>query len=367
MVAAAERNRLLQELAAFCEAHPIDEKILLVPSFAVGTQILDALARSGCAHLNLRPATIRSLALGLVGPELAKEGIRLLSRAQALALVEEASNEALASGSYFHDLRMRPGLHRALLMTLSELEHARVPIDRLPPEAFEDRRKAAELSSVRRSLNASLERNFFATPDDVLARALARARKGGAGFQGVRFLRPEDLELSAAEEELVSHLAGARLTRLAVDVADFAFASRTRILPATGEENEVRALLRRIVSNGIPFDHGEISSSEATTYDPLLFELFEEHGVPATFQDGLPASSSRPGRGALSFLEWISDGFSARVLATALGDGLIELSTVRPAGSRAGSWRLARLLLRARVFRGRGRYLPRLAALRSRS
>ena len=366
MGAAVERNRLLQELAAFCEAHPIDEKILLVPSFAVGTQILDALARSGCAHLNLRPATIRSLALGLVGPDLAKEGIRLLSRAQALALVEEASNEALASGSYFHDLRTRPGLHRALLMTLSELEHARVPIDRLPPEAFEDRRKAAELSSVRRSLKASLERNLFATPDDVLARALERARKGTEGFHGARFLRPEDLELSTAEEELVSHLAGARLTRLAVDVADFSFASRTRILTATGEENEVRALLRRIVANGIPFDHVEVSSSEATTYDPLLFELFEEHGVPATFQDGLPASSSRPGRGALSFLEWISDGFSARVLATALADGLIELSTVRPVGSRAGSGRLARLLLRARVFRGRGRYLSRLAALRSR-
>ena len=215
-------------------------------------------------------------------------------------------------------------------MTLSELEHARVPIDRLPPEAFEDRRKAAELSSVRRSLRASLERNPFATPDDVLARALESARRGTDGFQGVRFLHPEDLELSTAEEELVSHLAGARLTRLAVDAADFAFASRTRILPATGEENEVRALLRRIVADGIPFDHVEISSSEATTYDPLLFELFEEHGVPATFQDGLPASSSRPGRGALSFLEWISDGFSARVLATALADGLIELSTVRP-------------------------------------
>ncbi len=366
MGAAVERNRLLQELAAFCGAHPIDEKILLVPSFAIGTQILDALARSGSAHLNLRPATIRSLALGLAGPELAKEGIRLLSRAQALALVEEASNEALASGSYFHDLRMRPGLHRALLMTLSELEHARIPIDRLPPEAFEDRRKAAELSSVRRSLRASLERNRFATPDDVLARALANARGRKDGFEGVRFLRPDDLEISIAEEELVSHLAGARLTRLPVDVGDFAFASRTRILPATGEENEVRALLRLIVSNGIPFDHVEISSSEATTYDPLLFELFEEHGVPATFLDGLPASSSRPGRGALSFLDWISDGFSARVLATALADGLIELSTVRPAGSRAGSGRLARLLLRARVFRGRGRYLPRLAALRSR-
>ena len=63
MGAVVERNRLLQELAAFCEAHPIDEKILLVPSFAVGTQILDALARSGCAHLNLRPATPFSLAL----------------------------------------------------------------------------------------------------------------------------------------------------------------------------------------------------------------------------------------------------------------------------------------------------------------
>ena len=366
MGAAVERNRLLQELAAFCEAHPIDEKILLVPSFAVGTQVLDALARSGCAHLNLRPATLRSLALGLVGPELAQAGTRLLSRAQALALVEEASDEALASGSYFRDLRTRPGLHRALHVTLGELERAGLPIDRLPPEAFEDRRKAAELASVRRSLRALLERNAFATPDDVLARASTRARKGAHAFGTVLFLRPEDLELATIEEDLVSHLAGARLTRLAVDAAGFAFASRAGILPATGEENEVRALLRRIVAEEIPFDHVEITSSEATTYDPLLFELFEEHGVPATFQDGLPASSSRPGRGALAFLEWFSEGFPARVLATALADGLIELSSVRPSGARAGSGRLARLLLRARVFRGRGRYLSRLGALRSR-
>jgi RecB family exonuclease len=364
--ATVERNRLLQELAAFCDAHPIDEKILLVPSFPVGTQILDALARSGCAHLNFRPETVRSLALELVGPELAKEGIRLASRAQALALVEEASDDAFASGSYFHDLRARPGLNRALLATLSELERAGAPVDRLPPEAFEDPRKAEELARVRSALRASLQRNAFATPDDVLARAVSHARNGRHPFGSALLLRPEDLELSPAEGELVTHLAGGRAIRLAVDPPDFSFASRAKILAATGEENEVRAALRRILSTGIPFDQVEITATDAATYGPLLFELFEEHGVPATFQDGLPASSARPGRAALAFLEWISDGFPARVLATALSDGLIEVSSVRPAGSGAGSGRLAGLLLRARVFRGRGRYLRRLAALRSR-
>jgi hypothetical protein len=364
--ATVERNRLLQELATLCEAHPIDEKILLVPSFPIGTQILDALARSGCAHLNLRPETVRSLALELVGPELAKEGIRLASRAQALALVEEASDEAFASGSYFHDLRARPGLHRALLATLSELERAGAPVDRLPPDAFEDPRKAEELARVRSALRASLKRNAFATPDDVLARAVVQARNGRHPFASALIFRPEDLELSPAEDELIAHLAGGRAIRLAVDPPDFSFASRAAILAATGEENEVRAALRRILSTGIPFDQVEITATDAVTYGPLLYELLEEHAVPATFQDGLPASSARPGRAALGFLEWISNDFPARALATALSDGLLELSSVRPAGSHAGSRRLADLLLRARIFRGRGRYLPRLEALRSR-
>ena len=105
MGAAIERNRLLQELAAFCEAHPVDEKILLVPSFAVGTQILDALARSGCAHLNLRPATLFSLAHRVAGPALAAEGRVTLSRAQLLALVEDACDQVLRPDSYFGALR----------------------------------------------------------------------------------------------------------------------------------------------------------------------------------------------------------------------------------------------------------------------
>ena len=84
MAHAVERNRLLSELAAVCAEHPLDEKILLVPSFPVGQQILDSLARSGCAFLNLRPATIFSLAMGVAGPALAAEGRRLLSRAQLL-------------------------------------------------------------------------------------------------------------------------------------------------------------------------------------------------------------------------------------------------------------------------------------------
>src|SRR5664279_3736355 len=125
MASAVERNRLLQELAAFCEAHPVDEKILLVPSFPAGTQILDALARSRCAHLNLRPATVFSLAHGIAGPSLAAEGKRLLSRAQLLAVVEGACDEVLGPDSYFGALRRSVGLHRALHRTLDELRRAR--------------------------------------------------------------------------------------------------------------------------------------------------------------------------------------------------------------------------------------------------
>jgi hypothetical protein len=142
-----ERNRLLQELAAFCEAHPVDEKVLLVPSFQTGTQVLDALARSGCAHLNLRPATVFSLAQRVAGPALAAEGYSTLSRAQLLALVEDACDDALEPDSYFGALRERPGLHRALQATLNEIRRAGLTPEQLPPDAFEDPRKARARTS----------------------------------------------------------------------------------------------------------------------------------------------------------------------------------------------------------------------------
>src|SRR5215471_1411916 len=80
---------LIAALARACARSPLAEKVLIAPSLFVGHTIVERLAREGHAWTNLRVDTVRTVALQLVGAELARDGLRLLSRAQALALVEQ--------------------------------------------------------------------------------------------------------------------------------------------------------------------------------------------------------------------------------------------------------------------------------------
>src|SRR2546422_5746017 len=68
------RPKFLESLAAVCREFPLDEKVLVAPSYLVGHQIVEALARSGTAWAHLRIESVRGLAHGIVGPEIADEG-----------------------------------------------------------------------------------------------------------------------------------------------------------------------------------------------------------------------------------------------------------------------------------------------------
>ncbi len=365
-----ERNRLLSELADFCAGHPVDEKILLVPSFQTGTQILDALARSGIAHLNLRPATVFSLAHGVAGPALAASGRVTLSRAQLLALVEDACDQVLKPDSYFGALRERPGLHRALQSTLNEIRRAGLTPEDLPSEALEDPRKAREMKAIGRSYRDALETGKFADPLDVLA-AATRMLGEDESLKlepGVHVLRPEGLELSTLEAAFLAALLPRPPTTVPVDDPGGFLPSRDRVslACASGEENEVRAVFRRVVDEKIPLDDVEVAITDDAAYRPLVYELAEQAGFPCTFADGIPATFSRPAQGILDVLDWIAGGYEERALARLFGAGRANLAAAHPRGGFVGPVRAARAFRRAGIVRGRERTRTRLALDRAR-
>ncbi|MBN2033990.1 MAG: hypothetical protein JW836_11990 [Deltaproteobacteria bacterium] len=74
-------NKVIRELADICKEHRFDEKLLFVPSYSIGHQIGESLTRSGHPWVNLRPTTVSGFAQRLVGPNLAKDGIRLIDAA----------------------------------------------------------------------------------------------------------------------------------------------------------------------------------------------------------------------------------------------------------------------------------------------
>ncbi|HSP95036.1 MAG TPA: PD-(D/E)XK nuclease family protein [Thermoanaerobaculia bacterium] len=357
--------RHVEELAKVCRERPLEEKVLVAPSLQVGYQIVEALARSGQAWVNLRVETVRTLAHTVIGPSLAREKWKLLSRAQSLALVEQACAEALTEKSYFGSLADRPGLHRSFQRTFDELRAAGLSAETLPEGAFADRRKHRELREVLRRYTSALEAGRYVDGIEVLRRALDAVERGSTSTGAATYLVVGSMELSSLERSFLEKLAAGRLVLLAADPpgAWKAIGREARLLRSLGEENEIREIFRILLEEGIPFDDAEVLHTDAGVYPALFWELSREHGIPCTFAGGVPVSYTRPGQAALAFLDWIGQGFAAEVLRKALASGALTLSRLGGSDDAPGTRAAARALREAGIGWGRERHLSCLERL----
>jgi ATP-dependent helicase/nuclease subunit B len=343
---------LLARLATICADHRLREKILVVPSLAIGHQIADALAHGGTPWVNLRVETMRSLADAVAGFALAKEGVTVLSRAQALALVERACDEVLDTGSYFAAVADRPGLHRAIQKSIDDLRHAAIDPSKITTPAVEDRRKARDIVRILEAYEKELIKQRYVDRFGVLARAISMLEGGASRPWGkdTVWIAVEDVELTAAEKRLLTLVAGDYET---LNGGGDAVPSLQSIdfRRAIGEENELRGAFRALLESGTPFDSAEIVYTARDPYLPLAYELAAEYEIPCTFAEGIAAHFTRPGQACLAFLRWLGDGWHAADLQSAARSGAFA------------SPGFARILRRARIGWGRDRYLERLDML----
>lgn len=218
---------LISQLAAICRENLLGEKIVIAPSLAIGHQIGDALAQSGTSWVNLRFESVRTLVDAVVGFDLAEEGLTVLSRAQALALVEKACDRALGGGrvgeegdgtivSYFASLSDRPGLRRAVQRSMDDLRLAGVPVGTVPKGAFEDERKAVDLARIVAAYDQELLSGKFIDRSAVLVRAITTLERGEQRPwpDDAVWMLLDDVELSSQEERYLELAAKGTLIRI---------------------------------------------------------------------------------------------------------------------------------------------------------
>src|SRR5512136_845782 len=105
-------NATLRFLADFCRAHRLDEKIFLVPSFTVGHQIGESLARAGEAWINLRFITLPTLAHEVAALRIVALEKKQAAETELLIGTDGLFRELRDAGllTYFDKLNPTPGI-----------------------------------------------------------------------------------------------------------------------------------------------------------------------------------------------------------------------------------------------------------------
>lgn len=412
----------LAQLAELCRAERTRAKWVIVPSHTLGHTLAERLALRTGGWTNLRFITPLDLALPMAAPFLVERGIDPAPDGIGPALIMRLLLELPpAVPVYFRGLAEQPQMAEALWATLSELRMTGLGAADLPPAAFVNPRKHAELRALLEAYERHLAERRLADRAAVYREALEHLDVCPVQSGDLR------IELSAAiwaplERRLLDALGGAattpralalpgldvprRMAALAAPVEAVAPAPATdaerlallmepsgtpaadgtlAMFCAGGREAEVEDVFRRIARelgkagpDGAPagLDQVEIACPRPEQA-ALVWEKAQRHDWPVTIGPGIPAALTRPGRALLAFCEWVDGGLAASRLRRMLQSGDVRVEAARddtvpsprpsPRGGEGGealtAGQAARLLGRAQATWGRQTYAAALGRM----
>ena len=179
-------------------------------------------------------------------------------------------------------------------------------------------RRLAQARELRRSSRATTPRSppaRFVDRAEVLRRAVEAAAAGRRRRRSPSTFcrRGRSCPPSSATSSNASPAAASRPSPRSPSDAWSASGAKAKLFRATGEENEIREVFRRVLAEGFPFDEVEILAHRRRRPTPRsCWELSREHGIPCTFSRRRRRAFTRPGQAALAFLDWIGAGLRGR-------------------------------------------------------
>jgi len=387
-------NKLISELSSLNSKYPTAEKILIVPDYQIGHQILENLARSGTHWINFRLATTSSLASEIAEEAIIKEKLEFLSGTENLAIVDDIFGRLWESAKlkYFKKHSVNKGIVEALAKTIRELRISGFTSDGIKKEHFVDKAKSDDIRSILSEYENVLSKKKLIDGAGFLKEAL-KSLKAEKKERKEKFIVLSRHYMKGLEREFVEKLTGDNLivieedhalgleaptgawpgsskedvTACSTDVERLKWIFDGRKAPkpfkdgtvdifsAAGYRNEVREVFRRILAGDVPIDDVEIVYTDTENYGDIIHSLCEKLDIPVTFSDGIAGYLSGPYSAVMRFLIWIREDFSEIYLRRMLESG--DLKYKKPDDKDTpGSSVLAYLLRTSGVGWGRNRY-----------
>ncbi len=394
----------IRQLCDFCRAYPVDEKVLFVPFPQIGYMLGTAVAATNTPWVNLRALTPLDHARSIAAPILIADGWRELGNDEnaflMTRLVEDlVSNSDTASDpGFFHDAPMTAGLVSAFATSIRDLRESGCD-RRTIADVLAGTPKGAGVLKLFDAYDRALREEHLFDPAHLMRAAIDTVESG-------RTPRPrhvavlDETPLTGLAARYVAALSDGAPLRIGRDHYGSTPPRRTaasryadapaRVDPgevapggrlfmrdalepdgrialriAIGSENEVRGVLRQILASDTPLDDIEIAYTSGAPYLNLLIDLTERLGIPTTFAFGIPTGLTAAGQSLSGYLRWILRGLDATELIEMCRAGLISFVGVPHEGPALDPHRVADRLERARIGKGRARYVRSLEIMRA--
>ena len=351
---------IVEQLSRLRDAHPEAPLVVFVPRTQLGRAVDTALARVRDGWQGVRTLIPRHYAEALAYADIVRSGRREAPVEEGLFRAARIL-QGLSDDARDEDL---PGWHLLASTVAGAIDRLRE--DDVPVAAVRDRAGTPGASETLGVVAACydqyervLEDGAFYDDADVYRWATERVRGGAASdvrdtVYAVADATPlsehaaQFLRVLRADGHAFVRLGEAGSTRPPVETAAARFADveqgplgapgapssapgasaeaagPSRFVRAVGAHQEVKAVLRDLLRDDVPFDDATIAYASARPYAALLADEAERVGIPTTLGPGLPAHQTRTGRALRGWIDWVREDYDPELLIRLLRSGLLR-------------------------------------------
>ena len=395
-------NLLINSLKNISEQNFLTEKILVCPSFDIGNQILENLAKSGCSWINFKTETINSLAVWTAEIEIYKRDLKAISLIEVNFLMDKIFTKLSEENAlkYFKKNAVNKGIIKALSENITELKLAGITPEGLKDSFFINKNKASDLRLIFKGYENTLKEKSLIDYAGIilLANAVLALNAVSKTYEFSKdkiFIVPAKNNYKKIERDFLNSISSNRLIIISEEKAynlerpknrfdadnnipadscnisrfSFLFDQQNlhknikeandgvtiEIFNAPNYRSEIYEILIKLAAEGKHIDNTEIIYTNPEPYLELICNLSEKLDLPADFSSGLPGDKSRVGKCLKGFLLWIKDDFLEIHLRNLLKYNLLK-SESKNIEIKATGGKLAFILRTSKIGWGRDRY-----------
>ncbi len=351
-------KNVLDSMKRICSRYLLEEKVLIMPSFSAGRQLIEAMTRENISSLNLNVETLQDIAAEICKLQLFKNDISVISSTRGAFLINGIIKSLMEKRAlyYLNQLEMTPGVYSSIYNALLELRFSGYTSTELKTDVFVNESKGNDIKLILDEYEKALTTYKYIDEPSLLSLAAKLAVKD----QDKIYIVPSNLSLKPLQKEFLQKLLNDKCEilhfsnpkALAKPASYFIQTEQDNVqfynssawlfdqanmpgdveksfidlFQAYGEINEVREVISQIRQSGIPLDRAAVFITSHEPYSQLFYNMSQKHGLPVSFGDGIRISNSNPGKFLTALLNWIEADYRLSVFIDMLNSGCVRLN-----------------------------------------